>query len=168
MRMPVASKAGKRARRRFSFRGNTCADDILIGNHGNASLSARGHFHLSGILYMLDGKAEFTIEGSGQITFTGKCKHLVIKKSHGDCIIDFSELKSDLITCESLSGQVTVVIGKARRVDIIEMIEDALLRINSNPLVTAHCLDHNARIVCSPSYQPPLVVRSFKRIRTGL
>jgi hypothetical protein len=166
--MLATRKPRKRIRRKFSFTGNTVADDILIGNHGSASLIARGHFNLSGILYMLAGKADFTVNGSGQITFTGKCKHLVISKAHGDCILDFSELRCDLITCVSVGGQVTILTGETKRIDITEMNEEATLKISGNPLVTAHCLDHNARIVCPQSFLPPVVIQSTKRTSSVL
>jgi hypothetical protein len=166
--MLVVKKSKKRRRRKFLFSGNVAADDILIGNHGNASLIARGHFNLSGILYLLDGKAEFTVDGSGQITFVGKCKHLVIKKAYGDCILDFSEVRCDLITCVLVSGQVTVLVGETKRIDITVMNEEATLKINSNPLVTVHCLDHNARIVCPQSFTPPVVVHPSQGARSIL
>ncbi len=155
-------------RRRFSFTGINTVDDILIGNHGNASLIAKGHFNLSGILYLLEGKAEFTVDGSGQIAFIGKCKHLVIKRADGDCILDFSEVKCDLVTCVLMKGQITMLVGDTRRIDIVEMNEEATLKINSSPLVTAHCLDQNARIICSQSVTPPVVVQAPKSIRSIL
>lgn len=156
--MLKSKKPKKRPRRKFSFLGNCASDNILIGNHGNASLTAKGHFSLSGILFSLDGRVEFTVNGSGQITFMGKCKHLVIKEADGDCILDFMELKCDLITCVAVRGQVTILIGEAKRVDITEMNEESVLKINSNPLVTAHSLDQNARIVCPRSFVSPVVV----------
>jgi hypothetical protein len=155
----ISKKPKSKLSRRFSFTGNSVSDSVLIGNYGDARFMAKGHFNLSGILYCLDGKVDLTAIGTGQISFLGKCKELVIKEADGNCILDFSELKCDLVRCESLKGQVTVLLGDVRRVDILHMNEEATLKISSNPLVTAHLLEQNARIVCPRLSMPPVVVQ---------
>ncbi len=154
----TGKQKSRRSKRKFAFSGNSYCDSILIGNYGNARVVAKGQFNLSGILYCLDGRVEVSANGNGHMVFRGKCRHLVIRESDGDCILDFSEVSCDVITCESVKGYTTVILGKTKRVDLVAISEEATVRISSHPLVTARSLEDNARILCPARQTPPYVV----------
>ena len=157
----VRKHKSRRAKlRKYVFNGTSSCDSILIGNHGDAKLVANGQFNLSGILYSLDGRVRISANGNGQLVLRGKCRHLVIARSEGDCILDFSEVTCDVVTCESVRGRTMLILGKARRVEIINISEDATVRICSNPLVTARYIADNARILCPAGQTPPYVVHT--------
>jgi hypothetical protein len=156
-------KARTERMQKHSFIGNCINHSLVIGNHGDAKVVAKGHFNVSGILFMLEGKASIHASGTGQITLSGKCKHLVIVQAEGNCLLDFQELKCDMVTCKSLKGDVTVLIGDAKRINVVQMEGDSTLKVNSHPLITTHSLEENARIICPKHYVPPVVVRAPER-----
>lgn len=160
MRMLQKQRQRRSKLRKYVFNGTSSCDSILIGNHGDAKLLVNGQFNLSGILYSLDGCVRINAVGDGQLVLRGKCRHLVIGKSDGDCILDFAEVSCDVITCESVKGRTSLVIGKAKRVDIVNISEQATIRIYSHPFVTARNVADNARILCSTQQAPPLVVHT--------
>lgn len=133
--------------RRFEFIGEHNSNNIVIGNHGDARFLARGNFNLSGILFCLHDAVEFRVHGHGKIRLAGKCKTLNIKSASGDCVLDFTGVKSDIVTCESISDNVTVLLGETKKIDSVTLSDHATLKLLSPTFIGACSLNKEARII---------------------
>ena len=55
--------------RNIEFIGDYNEDSIVIGNYGDAKITAIGNFSLSGLIYCGKNTVEFTMAGEGAASF---------------------------------------------------------------------------------------------------
>jgi hypothetical protein len=132
--------------RRIEFIGDFKDDSIVIGNYGDATFVAEGNFDLSGLIYCGKNTVEFQISGDGSIAFTGICKKLLIRRIHGNCNLDLSNLTSESIWCESVKGRSVVTLGPTKTIELLSLDEEALVRYEGKPILLNYSLRGNARI----------------------
>jgi len=65
--------------RNFEFIGNQQNDSILVGNYGDAKITAIGNFSLSGLIYCRRSTVEINMAGEGTARFSGICKPCGVK-----------------------------------------------------------------------------------------
>ena len=82
--------------RNIQFIGDQKNNSILIGNYGDAKITAIGNFDLSGLIFCRKSTVEFDIAGDGIVRFKGICKQLIINRIDGNCTLDLSELSCRL------------------------------------------------------------------------
>src|SRR5438105_4622856 len=78
--------------RNLEFVGTHQTDSIVLGNYGDAKVTAKGNFQLSGIVLCRKNTFEIDMEGTGTISFKGRCDNLVIQHIGGECTLDLSDL----------------------------------------------------------------------------
>jgi|GEM_PF-1219560 len=132
--------------RRFEFIGDFKDDSIVIGNYGDATFIAEGNFDLSGLIYCGKNTVELQICGDGSIAFSGICKKLLIKRIHGNCILDLRRLTTETVWCESVKGRSVVTLGPTKTIELISLDEEALVRYDGKPLLLNYSLRGNSRI----------------------
>ena len=125
-------------KRRIEFNGFHKQNSLVIGNHGNAELVAKGSFDLSGPIFCKHS-VEFKVTGDGLIRFNGSCHSLIINVK-GDCILDFSKLNSKEIFCESIKGKSTILLGPTKVIRIANLEEEAVLKYTGRPLIIGYSL----------------------------
>lgn len=143
----IKDKALKK--RRLEYVGDSVDNSIVIGNYGVVRFSAKGSFDLSGIIYCMKNEIEFNVDGSGNISFLGSCKKLVINVADGNCTLDFSRVRVQELRCESLRGSVELVLGKVKRITRAFLDENAVLKLASRPFIFHSHVESNAKIVYS-------------------
>jgi hypothetical protein len=137
-------RAGKK--QQFSFRGETKDDSVLIGSHGDATMTIEGTFELSGIVYCPKYTLKLSIEGNGTIAFRGICDRIVIKKMSGNCTLDLRDLTCKELRCESMRKKAKILAGKTRVVTRANLADDAILQLNDRALITSSVTSGNAQI----------------------
>jgi hypothetical protein len=131
----------------FSFKGETKDDSILIGSHGDASISIDGSFELSGIVYCPKYTVTVTIEGNGIVAFRGICNRIVIKKMSGNATLDLRDLTCKELRCESVKKKSKIYAGKTRVVTRANLFDDAVLHLSDKPLITSAVTSGSSRII---------------------
>jgi hypothetical protein len=134
--------------RKIEFIGEHKSDSIVIGNYGDATFIAKGKFDLSGLIYCGKNTVEFNIAGEGNITFTGVCKKLMIRRMEGNCNLDLSDLTSEQVWCEAIKGQSVITLGPTKIIELLSLDEEALVRYEGKPVLLNYSLRGNSRIEC--------------------
>jgi hypothetical protein len=109
----------------LQYIGDNETDDLLISNHGNASVTVRGRFTISGLVYCTRYAVRMNIKGRGKITLRGVCKRLTVKIT-GDCLLDLNGMKIGEMFCEA-KGNATIVSGNVKVICRAELQNDATL-----------------------------------------
>lgn len=133
--------------RNIEFIGDYREDSIVIGNYGDAKITAIGNFRLSGMIYCGKGTIEFTMSGDGKASFTGVCKKVMIRGMDGNCTLDLSGLTSEVVRCESVKGTSVVVLGQTRLIELISLDNDAVVKYEGKPLLLNYSLRGNSKIL---------------------
>jgi hypothetical protein len=97
-----------KADRDLHFIGDVKDHSILIGNFGDAKITAIGGFDISGLIFCRSSRIQITMSGGGTAKFKGICKELIIRRIEGACELDLSELNCKL----NISGSRTTYFGK--------------------------------------------------------
>ena len=133
--------------RNIEFIGDHSNDSIVIGNYGDAKITAIGNFSLSGLIYCSKSTVEFNMAGEGNAVFTGVCKRLLIRGMAGNCTLDLSKLTSDVVWCESVKGSSVIILGPTRLIELINLDNEAMVKFDGKPLLLNYSLRGNSRIV---------------------
>lgn len=133
--------------RNIEFIGDYNEDSIVIGNYGDAKITAIGNFSLSGLIYCGKSTVEFTMAGEGEASFTGVCKKLMIRGMEGNCTLDLSRLSCDVVWCESVKGNSVVILGPTRLIELINLDNDAVVKYEGKPLLLNYSLRGNSKIL---------------------
>ena len=133
--------------RNIEFIGNHESDSIVVGNYGDAKITARGNFRLSGIIYCGKSTVEFTMAGDGNASFTGVCKKLLIRGIDGNCRLDLSQVTSDVVWCEAVKGSSVVILGPTRLIELINLDNDAIVQFEGKPVLLNYSLRGNSKII---------------------
>jgi hypothetical protein len=132
------------AERTYEFIGNQKNDSILIGNYGDAKITAVGNFSLSGLIYCRPSTVEISVSGEGTARFTGICKKLLIQHVEGNCILDLSNVSCQHVRCEVVKGKSVILLGHIKFVELISVDDDAIVTFEGKPLILNHNLYANA------------------------
>jgi hypothetical protein len=132
--------------RNFEFIGNHHNDSILIGNYGDAKITAIGHFELSGLIYCRQSTVEINISGEGTARFNGICKKLVIQVVEGNCMLDLTNVSCQTVRCEVVKGKSVVLFGHIKFVELVTIEEEATVKYEGRPLLINHSLYKQAEI----------------------
>ena len=124
--------------RNIQFLGDQKNDSILIGNYGDAKITAIGNFNLSGLIFCRKSTVEFNMAGEGIARFKGICKQLIIKRMEGNCTLDLSELSCQMVRCELVKGKSVVILSRIRSIELISVDEDVIIRYEGGPLIINH------------------------------
>ena len=141
LKMRVAKK------QQFTFKGEIRDDSILIGSHGDATVTIEGTFELSGIVYCPKYTLKLVIDGNGTVALRGICDRVLIKKMSGNCTLDLRDLTCKELRCESVRKKSTILAGKTRVVTRANLSDDAVLRLSDRPLITSALTSGNAQII---------------------
>jgi len=133
--------------RNIEFIGDYNEDSIVIGNYGDAKITAIGNFSLSGLIYCGKNTVEFTMAGEGAACFTGICKKLMIRGLEGNCTLDLSQLTCDSVWCESVKGNSVVILGPTRLIELIHLDNEAVVKYEGKPLLLNYSLRGNSKIL---------------------
>ena len=104
----------KSLERDLQFIGTHKDNSIVIGNYGNASITAIGNFDLAGLIFCPRSTVEINLTGDGVINFNGTCKELVLRQVDGNCSIDLSNLTCKMVRCEMVKGNSVILLGEIR------------------------------------------------------
>jgi hypothetical protein len=126
--------------RNFEFIGNHHNDSILVGNYGDARITAIGNFDLSGLIYCRQSTVEINLSGKGTARFNGICKKLVIQNVEGDCFLDLSNITCQTVRCEIVKGKSVVLFGQIKFVELINIDDEATVKYEGKPLLINHSL----------------------------
>ena len=124
--------------RNIQFLGDQKNHSILVGNYGDAKITAIGNFDLAGLIFCRKSTVEFDIAGEGIAKFKGICKELIIKRIEGNCTLDLSELSCHIVRCEVVKGRSVVILGKVRTIELINVEEMAAVKYEGGPLILNH------------------------------
>ena len=133
--------------RNFEFIGDHNNDSIVIGNYGDAKITAIGNFNLSGIIYCGKSTIEFNMAGDGAASFTGVCRKLMIRGMDGNCTLDLSQLSADIVWCESVKGNSLIILGPTRLIELINLDNEAVVKYEGKPLLMNYSLRGNSKIL---------------------
>jgi hypothetical protein len=125
----------KQIERNIQFIGDQKNNSILVGNYGDAKITALGNFDLSGLIFCRKSTVEFELAGDGIARFKGICKQLVINRIEGNCTLDLSELSCQIVRCEVVKGRSVVILGKIRTIELISIDEEATVKYEGGPLI---------------------------------
>lgn len=140
---------GRKKKIKLAFAGDVRQDDLLIGSHGNTDIKIRGNFQLSGIIYCPKYTVTLDIKGDGRIAFRGKCYRIVIRKMHGGCILDLTDVTYKELRCESLEAKSIVLAGNARAITPAILSDDAVLHVSEHQLIFNAVTSGNSKILAS-------------------
>lgn len=131
----------------FIFKGETKEDSVLIGSHGDATVTVDGNFEISGIIYCPKYTVTLSITGNGSIAFRGICNRIIIKKMSGECSLDLRDLTCKELRCESARKKSKIAAGKTRVVTKANLYDDAILQFADRPLITSALTSGNSQII---------------------
>ena len=126
--------------RNIQFLGDQKNHSILIGNYGDAKITAIGNFDLSGLIFCRKSKVEFDMAGDGIAKFKGICKELIINRMEGNCTLDLSDLSCQIVRCEVVRGKSVVILGKIRTLELISVDEESSVKYEGGPLIINHSI----------------------------
>lgn len=136
--------------RKIVFEGNHKDDSLLIGNFGDVEFVANGKFDLSGMIYCPKGSVEFDVTGTGEVSFYGVCKKLIIKNASGDCRLDFSKLTCQEVQHLSLKEKSKVVIGSTRIIRQAKLQDEAVLQFSDKTILLNYSMYGKSQITRLP------------------
>lgn len=128
--------------RNIQFLGDQKNHSILVGNYGDAKITAIGNFDLAGLIFCRKSTVEFDLAGDGIAKFKGICKQLIINRIDGNCTLDLRELSCQLVRCEVVKGKSVVILGKIRTIELISVDEEASVKYEGGPLIINHSIAH--------------------------
>jgi hypothetical protein len=134
--------------RNIEFIGEHKNDSIVIGNYGDARLTARGNFNLSGIIFCRRSTVELNLSGAGTVTFTGSCKRLFVQGIDGDCVLNLSHLSCEVVRVEAGKGKSVIILGRTKKIELLNLYNDAVVKYEGKPLLVNYSLSGNAKIEC--------------------
>src|SRR5258706_9066727 len=114
--------------RNFEFIGDHQNDSILVGNYGDAKITAIGNFNLSGLIYCRQSTVEINLAGEGNARFSGICKKLVIQRVEGNCFLDLSNISCQTVRCEIVKGKSLILFGHIKFVELISIEDEATVK----------------------------------------
>jgi len=120
----------------------------VIGNYGDAKLTAKGNFVLSGIIFCRRNTVEFNLTGAGTASFTGACKTLLVQGIDGDCVLNLSNLSCEVVRVESGKGNSVIILGRTKRIELLNLDNDAIVKYEGRPLLVNYTLSGNSKIEC--------------------
>lgn len=132
--------------RSLEFIGTHHNDSIIIGNYGDARITAVGNFTLSGLIHCRQSTVEITVSGEGTVNFKGICKRLVIHRVEGNCTVDLSNITCQVIKCDNVKGKSTVILGRPRLIESVTLDNDAVVKYEGQPIILNHSLLGNSRM----------------------
>jgi hypothetical protein len=132
--------------RHLEFIGDHANDSIVLGNYGDAKITAIGTFNLSGLIYCKKNTVEICLDGDGRVTFKGCCKRLLIQNISGECVLDLSEFSCDTVQCLSGKGNSTIILGRTKVIEQLVLGNNAVVRYPGMPLFASYTLNDNAKI----------------------
>ncbi len=130
----------------LEFIGTHQSDSILLGDYGDAKITAIGDFELSGIVLCRKNTLEIYMEGNGIISLQGRCKTLLIRNISGDCTLDLTNLACKKVQCLSATGKSTILLGRTRVIERLVMCNDAYMRYPGRAVLNSYSLSDNARM----------------------
>ncbi len=131
--------------RHIRFIGDHKNDSLLIGNYGDAKITAIGNFCISGLIFCPKSTVEFEIAGEGTARFNGSCKKLIIQRVEGACRLDLTNLVCQTVRCNEIKGKSVILLGSnIRSIEIISVEEGATIRYEGMPLIINHALSTNS------------------------
>ncbi len=137
--------------RKIEFEGEHKNDSLLIGNFGNVEFVANGQFDLSGMIYCPKGAIEFDVTGTGEVSFYGVCKRLIIKNASGNCRLDFSKLTCQEVQHLSLKEHSEVVIGTTRIIRRAHLQDEAVLQFSDKTILLNYSMYGKSQIQRVPT-----------------
>jgi hypothetical protein len=137
---------GRAKKQRFSFTDHK-DDSVLIGSHGNAVVHIEGTVDISGIIYCPKYTVTIRIKGTGKVTFRGICNRIIVNKMRGTCTLDLRDLTSKEVRLESIQDKSMILTGKTRVISQANLMDDAVLHIGENPLITSSFVSGSSRII---------------------
>ena len=132
--------------RKIEFEGNHKEDSLLIGNFGDVEFVANGQFDLSGMIYCPKGSIEFNVTGTGEVSFYGVCKRLIIKIASGNCRLDFSQLSCQEVQQLTIKENSEVVIGTTRIIRQAHLEDEAILHFSDKTILLNYSMAGNSQI----------------------
>jgi hypothetical protein len=141
---PMVKTEGER---NIRFIGDHKNDSLLIGNYGNAKITAIGNFRLSGLIFCPKSTIEFEIAGEGTARFNGICRKLLIQRVEGNCELDLTNVACQTVRCNEIKGKAVILLGNnIRSIEIISVEDGATIRYEGMPLIINHALSSSAGI----------------------
>ena len=133
--------------RKLEFIGDHKTDSILLGDYGDAQLTAKGNFNLSGIALCRKSTLEVCMEGTGSIILNGRCKNLLIQNISGDCTLDLTDLACKNIRCLSAIGKATIILGRTKEIEQMILGPDVVVRYADGSPLSEFPHGRSARMV---------------------
>ena len=133
--------------RNLEFVGDHKTDSILLGDYGDAKLTARGTFNLSGIALFRKSTLEIYMEGAGSVVLNGRCKNLLIQNISGDCTLDLTDLACKKIRCLSAIGKATIILGRTKEIEQMILGPDVIVRYADGSLLSDFPNGRSTRMV---------------------
>jgi hypothetical protein len=134
------------ALRNLEFIGDHENSSIVLGDYGDAKITAKGNFTLSGIVLCRKNTLEIFLEGSGTLSLKGHCKTLIIHNISGDCTLDVTDLACRKFKCLSATGKASVLLGRTRVIEDVVLGNDAYVRYPKRAVLEHHSITDNARL----------------------
>ena len=132
----------------LKYIGDNKTDELLISNHGNVSVTVRGRFAISGLVYCTRYAVRLNIKGCGKISLRGVCKRLTLKIT-GDCLLDLSEMKIGEVFCEA-KGNSTIISGNVKVICRAELQNEAALILLEETFIVNAVTTGKSRIELRP------------------
>lgn len=132
--------------RNLEFIGNHENHSILLGDFGDAKITAKGIFNLSGIVLCRKSTLEIFMDGSGLVSLNGHCKTLLIHRLSGDCTLDLTDLACRKVRCESATGKSAILFGRTRVIEQLVLENEAYVRYPKRAVIHNYSISGNARI----------------------
>jgi hypothetical protein len=130
----------------IEFIGDHRNHDIVIGNYGDVKIIAKGTFDLGGLIYCTKNTVELTVNGIGNLSFSGVCNRLVIRGILGNCRLDLTHLTSKVVWCESVKDNATILLGPTKLIELISLDNEAVVKYDGNPALLNYSLRGNSKI----------------------
>lgn len=132
--------------RNLEFIGHHEDHSILLGDFGDAKITAKGNFNLSGIVLCRKSTLEIFMEGSGTVALNGHCKTLLIHNLSGDCTLNLTDLACRKVRCLSATGKSTILFGRTRVIEELVLENDAYVRYPNRAVIHNYSISGNARL----------------------
>ncbi len=134
------------ALRDLEFIGNQENHSIVLGDYGDAKITAKGVFNLSGIVLCRKNTLEIYLDGTGSVSLKGHCKTLIIHNISGECTLDVTDLACRKFQCHSATGKSTILLGRTRVIEQLVIGNNAYLRYPGRAVLSNYSISDNARI----------------------
>lgn len=132
--------------RNLEFIGHHENHSILLGDFGDAKITAKGTFNLSGIVLCRKSTLEIFLEGNGTVSLNGHCKTLLIHNLSGDCTLNLTDLACRKVRCLSATGKSTILFGRTRVIEELVLENEAYVRYPNRAVIHHYSISGNARL----------------------